>query len=156
MSKKSKKKDRSTDSIFNMFGIDVDKGTVRGAESKPQPNKARRLLHVVGGVVTAGVVVGGAYLLFGREKAPVPAPAPNPAAATMAAGAKLVVTTPKGQPGALRASAGKASAMVALLPKGTTVTVSGPAVTVSGYRWYPVTSPKGSGFMHSDILQAAT
>ena len=93
----------------------------------------------LGGV--AVVVLGTAWLLSTATKseAAPPAPSSSPPAAV---GARFTVHTPRGEPGRLRASAGLTSPVVALIPRGTEVSVLDVAM-VGDHRWYQIPHPEG-------------
>lgn len=55
----------------------------------------------------------------------------------------------------LRAAAGLAGARIGCLPEGTSVTVTGDAVTKDGFDWVPVETPAGKGWMAARYLKQA-
>jgi hypothetical protein len=148
-------------SVFDLFGIDLEKGTVRGLEGpseraaktqigsryKDSPEAFVRLAkwhqdHRVGLTVASfAVAIVGTAILVRVASAP---------SAAADVGARLVVHTPRGEPGRLRASASLAGKVIAVLPAGTEVAVLGAAPS-----WYRLSTPKGDGWMHSDIVRAA-
>ena len=77
----------------------------------------------------------------------------DPAEPTIREGSTVVVTAAGLN---LRAGPATAAAVVAVLPQGTTLTVTGPSATGDGYTWWPVTDPATgqSGYAAAPFLAA--
>lgn len=159
-----KKIKSSDESIFAMFGIDLEAGTVA-----PKGRKGDRTMGALGkwwsgrtdpekaGLVAGGVglvsgVLGTLLLSHAVNGGATNAPAPlAPSSATAHPGARLVVKTPRGQGGIARKSPGTGSAPIGTVNEGAVVTVEDAAM-LGRTRWYKVASTAGEGWMSSDIL----
>jgi hypothetical protein len=84
------------------------------------------------------------------DKATPPATARSSTPAAF--GASLTVTTPRNEPGRLRAKPSLRATILAYIAAGTKVEVMSTS-SPDDQRWYQVKTPKGVGWMHSDILQ---
>lgn len=101
----------------------------------------------VGVVLT--VLAGRIFGPPGGNKTSGARPPPGPPAT---AGTTLTVSTPQGIPGVLRAAAARKSNRVALLPRGTQVTVVDSSATDAG-RWYQVKTPDGKvGWVAAEVV----
>lgn len=78
---------------------------------------------------------------------------PPPATPAFAVGARVITTSDLN----LRAAAGTAALILAVLPKDTALTVTGSPVAASGYTWYPVKTDGGStGWVAGTYLASGT
>jgi hypothetical protein len=129
----------SEQSIFDRFGVDLDEAKDKVKAIPKEWSKTKIAVATVGSVA----LPIGLWLLLRTPCAPC---------AEHGDGAKLVVKTPTGGHGNLRAAPGIKSRKVTEIPNGASVHVLGSALD-GGRRWYNVDAGEGrTGWMHSDIL----
>ena len=147
-------------SVFDLFGVDLEHGSIAAL---PRTHKtevrsrykyaSERMIRFVkwrqdhGTAITVAsfvtAIVGTAVIVRIASAPPATTPLVN-------AGARLTVHTPRSEPGRLRAAPSLSAKVLALVPSGAEATVLGTAPS-----WYKLSTPKGEGWMHADIVRAA-